>query len=355
MENCEQKRSCTSDEFDVFTFEHKWTIKNFNFCVNVLKSCTFSSSLTEVGDKWHLEADPKYKSSYDCYSGQTSRKQDYLAVVLELDSINTNFLGNYSISIIRNGENKNKKKEDLVARSAVPVRLAVGPICTWDQLIARSDLLEPSNGYLIDDSIQILCEIKIKIGDKKNAGRCYNIIEIENEPQLRKSMRQLLSSGKSTDVVFKVGAKSFPAIKGIISTRSPVFEAMFEHEDMKENKNNEVIVEDIDEDVFEELLHYIYTNETLKIEEMPSALLAAADKYQLNYLKNCCEKILAQNLTVENASELFLFSDRHSATQLREKSLELIREKLQYVALTEGFKVLVNSPGNFIDEIRDKK
>jgi hypothetical protein len=59
--------------------------------------------------------------------------------------------------------------------------------------------------------------------------------------------------------------------------RSAVFSAMFEHQ-MLEGKNNHVKIEDVDSDVMEEVLRFIYTGKTNCIEKMSDLLLAAADK-----------------------------------------------------------------------------
>ncbi|XP_044019426.1 speckle-type POZ protein-like A [Aphidius gifuensis] len=104
--------------------------------------------------------------------------------------------------------------------------------------------------------------------------------------QLSADLKKLLSNEQLSDVTIQVGQKSFPAIKGILAVRSPVFFAMFSHEQLKENQKNEVVIEDIDEDVFEEFLYFIYTGKSLNIEKMPMELLAVAEKYQVDYLKN---------------------------------------------------------------------
>ncbi|XP_044019429.1 speckle-type POZ protein-like A [Aphidius gifuensis] len=111
--------------------------------------------------------------------------------------------------------------------------------------------------------------------------------------QLSADLKKLLSNEQLSDVTIQVGQKSFPAIKGILAVRSPVFSALFNHEQLKENKKNEVVIEDIDEDVFEEFLHFMYTGESPNVNKMPIELLAVAEKYQVDCLKNVCEKIIS--------------------------------------------------------------
>lgn len=62
-----------------------------------------------------------------------------------------------------------------------------------------------------------------------------------------------------------------------IPARSPVFQAMFEHE-MEERKHNRVDITDVDHEVLREMLRFIYTGKASNLEKMADDLLAAADK-----------------------------------------------------------------------------
>ena len=80
------------------------------------------------------------------------------------------------------------------------------------------------------------------------------------------------------------GHKEFPVHKAILSARSKVFQAMFEHK-MLETERSRVEIEDIDNDIMLEILRFIYTDRTQNIEKLADALLPAADKYCLERLK----------------------------------------------------------------------
>ncbi len=55
------------------------------------------------------------------------------------------------------------------------------------------------------------------------------------------------------------------------------FNAMFEHE-MEESKKNRVEINDVDPEVFKEMMRFIYTGKAPNLEKMADNLLAAADK-----------------------------------------------------------------------------
>ncbi|CAJ0951698.1 unnamed protein product [Ranitomeya imitator] len=57
---------------------------------------------------------------------------------------------------------------------------------------------------------------------------------------------------------------------------------------------------------------------------MADDLLAAADKYALERLKVMCEEALCSNLSVENAAEILILADLHSADQLKTQAVDFI-------------------------------
>ena len=104
-------------------------------------------------------------------------------------------------------------------------------------------------------------------------------------------MGNLLDSGSFSDVCLCAGGREFKAHKAILATRSPVFGAMFEHE-MEESRKGRVEISDIDPDVFQELLRFIYTGTTPQLQGMADDLLAAADKVQHLYCVFHCFSLL---------------------------------------------------------------
>ena len=136
-------------------------------------------------------------------------------------------------------------------------------------------------------------------------------------------LEQLFDGMKFTDVVFNIGTRQFPAHKSIMAARSEVFAAMFQHP-TTENLTNQVIIEDIEPDVFQEMLRFIYTGRlnlaTMKI--MAVGLLIAADKYLLIKLKTVCEKYLLRQMSPVNCVELILRNDLLNPPEHLKKSIK---------------------------------
>ena len=78
-----------------------------------------------------------------------------------------------------------------------------------------------------------------------------------------------------------------------------MFKEMF-RVDMEENEKNELTIDDIEEKVFEELLRSIYTSKLNGINDVGDKLIVAAEKYQLNRLKEECEDALINNISIDN-------------------------------------------------------
>jgi hypothetical protein len=127
-----------------------------------------------------------------------------------------------------------------------------------------------------------------------------------------------------------------------IHRSSKVFEAMFNHS-TKENITNQVVIEDIQPEVFHELLRFIYisrlTSETMETMLAPR-LFVAADKYLLDQLKSECESHLRHQMSAENCMELLLLSSDQiqPADYLKQSAVNLFRRYPREVMATDGWK-----------------
>ena len=91
-------------------------------------------------------------------------------------------------------------------------------------------------------------------------------------------MQNLLDRGTKSDVIFVLDGFKLPAHKIILAARSPVFEAMFSHEECKESQEGLVYITDVPVAAFKELIRYVYTGKIPDKEQLTLDLMAAADK-----------------------------------------------------------------------------
>ncbi|XP_038959855.1 TD and POZ domain-containing protein 2-like [Rattus norvegicus] len=154
-----------------------------------------------------------------------------------------------------------------------------------------------------------------------------------------------------TDCSLVVGGQEFRAHKAILAACSPVFRAMFEHE-MLESLTNCFEIHDIHLQVFKEMLAFIYTGKAphLHIHSVATGLLAAADKYDLQDLKDMCEDSLCRNLSVKNAVPTLILADLHSTEHLKTKAMDFIILHTSEVSETLEWKSMVGSHPHLVEE-----
>ena len=111
-----------------------------------------------------------------------------------------------------------------------------------------------------------------------------------------------------SDVQIKCGDQTFDAHKFILSARSPVLSRMLQAE-MREKRSGIVDLEDASPEMVSELLKFIYTGSCCVNDKEPEPqivcdLLQAADKYELENLKEMCQYALASTLTPKNSMQV---------------------------------------------------
>jgi speckle-type POZ protein len=98
---------------------------------------------------------------------------------------------------------------------------------------------------------------------------------------------------------------------------------MFQHE-MKEKKTGQISIPDIHPDIFKQLLHYIYSVQlSVPLTEITAQqLFEAADKYDINDLKDECIDFLLDCIRVDNVINLMAWAHIHSVDELTEETLK---------------------------------
>uniref|UniRef100_A0A8D3DAI7 Speckle type BTB/POZ protein like n=1 Tax=Scophthalmus maximus TaxID=52904 RepID=A0A8D3DAI7_SCOMX len=285
----------------VVKFSYMWTINNFSFCREemgeVLKSSTFSSGPNDKM-KWCLRVNPK---------GLDDESKDYLSLYLLLVSCpKSEVRAKFKFSLL------NAKREETKAmESQRAYRFVQGKDWGFKKFIRRDFLLDEANGLLPDDKLTLFCEVMalLLLSSLTHSHTfltppCVDGVQVE----------------LYTNIFLTCELEGFLAHR---LARSPVFNAMFEHE-MEESKKNRVDISDVDPDVFKEMMGFIYTGKAPNLEKMADNLLAAADKYALERLKVMCEEALCNSLSVENVADTLILADLHSAEQLKAQAIDFI-------------------------------
>ena len=114
---------------------------------------------------------------------------------------------------------------------------------------------------------------------------------------------------------------------------------MFKHP-TKENSTNQIVIEDIQPEVFDQLLRFIYTGKVpfKKLEAMKMGLFIAADKYLMNGLKMRCENFLLHPLSPDNCVVLLFHGDLQNLSEPLKEAAKFLRRFPNQVMATDGWK-----------------
>lgn len=150
-----------------------------------------------------------------------------------------------------------------------------------------------------------------------------------NQTSLYDRVKKLLVSFEWSDCSFSVSGKNFKAHKLILGISSPVFEAMLYG---PLSTNDDIAITDIQPDIFQLILNYIYTD-TVEITTIDQAfeLLYASRKYILDHLSETCIAYIQSNISVDNVIEVLNYPEYMQDKQLTEFALKLFCEHANYL------------------------
>ncbi|XP_057317898.1 speckle-type POZ protein B-like isoform X2 [Microplitis mediator] len=251
-----------------------------------------------------------------------------------------------SLFVIRNnGEDEVRIKFSLFMLDSKNERKFIVTFCQnndfkngrgWVKFLEIKQLLENKDDFLPNETLTVCVELTV-YDDYESHTTEYPLQTPQR--QMTDDFKELYNNQINCDVTFVVGNEKFKAHKIILSARSPVFSAMFTHK-MKENRDNEVAIPDIEPEIFNKLLEFIYTDDIKNLDMDAASLFEAADKYQLLKLKSLCEVSLSKSASIDNAIKLMILADLHNANQLLEYVLVFIIKNIGNVIETSEYKAL---------------
>jgi len=162
----------------------------------------------------------------------------------------------------------------------------------------------------------------------------------------------MLTNQVLTDVTLKVKDKEFKAHKLILAAASPVFDAMFK-EGTREHQESCVNILDIDSDVFDVFLRYLYSGQVDQLDEMVSDLLAAADKYDVQSLREICFHHMVKNISVDTAVDMLALADRYNVETIKIQAQNFITYNISGVMKTDSWASLLEIYSKAAKEIGD--
>jgi len=196
--------------------------------------------------------------------------------------------------------------------------------------------------FLEDDSLTLHLRIDIRGVIKRSYEVPYS--PPPSPPVVPNSFASTcLNTGHYSDCVITCrDGTEFKCHKIVLASKSSVFHAMLSAENMQEASQSRLSMVDIEPNTLAALLKYLYTGDVDASQS--TGLLIAADKYNLQPLRQACESNLVKGLNGQNVVDLILLADRHHAKDLKEAALKLLRSSAELlVSLCQKNQVMTST------------
>jgi speckle-type POZ protein len=189
---------------------------------------------------------------------------------------------------------------------------------SWIKKSTIAPLLEPSGSLVLDVQITLL------FVETPSLPVFYQT-PIVNYKELADQNGALLSKSDFSDFKFLVGNRVFNVHRAILAAASPVFAKMFTSS-MVEAKTIQCVIKDIEQDIFQHLLSYIYERKFPEnLSEVAMKLYEAAHYYQLDQLKEICIHHVYTELDTETAITMFNWASKYGNDDLKMEAWKIIK------------------------------
>ena len=188
--------------------------------------------------------------------------------------------------------------------------------------------LKDDDLIVVNDTLVIVCEITLfsDFEEEYREEKDGQILNNDPSSSKKKLVADLAQNrDEFTDINIIVQGKTFPCHRFMLSARSRVFQAMLQT-NMRERESGKIKIQDLTSEVVSEMLEFIYTGEIKKnlSGDLLRELLIAADKYQLDLMKNMCEELLSSAVSVENCLKNLSIANLCGAINLKKASIQFI-------------------------------
>nr|WIV69098.1 PUCXE21 protein [Pyrus ussuriensis] len=147
-------------------------------------------------------------------------------------------------------------------------------------------------------------------------------------------------------------SRRFYAHRICLLASSDAFRAMFDG-GYREKDARDIEIPNIRWEVFELMMRFIYTGSVDITLDIAQDLLRAADQYLLEGLKRLCEYTIAQDISLENVSNMYELSEAFHAMSLRHTCILFILEQFEKLSARPGTKEIASEFLPFIRFYKD--
>ncbi|VFQ90670.1 unnamed protein product [Cuscuta campestris] len=345
--------SCSRSINETVNGSHKFTIRGYSLAKGMGIGKYISSDTFSVGGyDWAIYFYPDGKNAED--------SSVYVSVFIALASEGTDVRALFELTLMdQSGKGRHKVHShfDRALESGPYTLKYKGSMWGYKKFFKRANL--ETSDYLKDDCLSMHCTVGV-VRTRVEGPKQFSISVPASD--MGQSLKYLLESEVGCDIVFHIGDETFKAHKLILAARSPVFKAQFFG--LVGNPNTEKVeLEDIEPSIFKAMLEFVYSDQLPNIHEItgsPSTctstimmqhLLAAADRFGLDRLKQLCEAKLCEGVNADTVATTLSLADQHRCLQLKAICLKFAATNLGVVMQSEGFKHMEESCPSLLPEL----
>ncbi|KAL3834021.1 hypothetical protein ACJIZ3_008757 [Penstemon smallii] len=310
---------------------HNFTIRGYSLAKGMGAGKYISSDTFSVGGyEWAIYFYPDGKNPEDLSL--------YVSVFIALASEGTDVRALFELTLLdQSGKGKHKVHSHFDrALESGPYSLKYrGSMWGYKRFFRRTSL--ETSDFLKDDCLSMHCTVGV-VRTRVEGPKLYSVPVPPSD--MGDGLKYLLDSDLGCDIVFQIGEETFKAHKLILAARSPVFKAQF-FGLVGDTNVTHFELEDIEPSIFKAMLQFIYSDSLPNFDEiigststtstsaiMMQHLLAAADRFALDRLKQLCEAKLCEKVSADTVATTLSLAEQHRCPQLKSICLKFAATNL---------------------------
>lgn len=154
---------------------------------------------------------------------------------------------------------------------------------------------------------------------------------------LQDGLKELLNENKLIDCVLKVGDRSIPCHRLIMAACSPYFRELFFSAEGKELNQKEVVLENLDPDIMEVIVNYLYSADIDINDSSVQDILAAANRFQIPSVFTVCVNYLQKKLSASNCLAIYRLALMMNCARLAIAARDYIADRFETICKDKDF------------------
>ncbi|XP_053296421.1 kelch-like protein 41a [Pleuronectes platessa] len=154
---------------------------------------------------------------------------------------------------------------------------------------------------------------------------------------LQDGLKELLNENKLIDCILKVGDRSIPCHRLILSACSPYFRELYFAEDGKDVDNSEFVLENVDPNIMESIVNYMYSADIDINENNVQDILVVANRFQIPSVFTVCVNYLQKQLSKKNCLAIYRLALMLNSARLAIAARDYIADRFDTISMDEDF------------------